>query len=145
MYTGLKHVHSFLPYLLLLVLSISVVVFLIKRFRGGEFGSGDRKLALFTLVFSHLQVFVGLILYAVSPLVKAAYSSGELMSDATHRFVAVEHLTTMILAIVLITIGYSKAKRRDSDAGKFRALSLFYTIGLILILSGIPWGNWPAW
>lgn len=145
MYTGLKHLHSYLPYLLLLILGISVLVFIAKRFRGGEFGSGDRRLAVFSLILAHIQLVVGLALYAVSPVVKSAYNSGELMSDATHRFYAVEHLLTMVIAIVLITIGYSRAKRSDTDTKRFRALSLFYGLGLILILSRIPWDVWPAW
>ena len=145
MYTGLKHLHSFVPYLLLVILGISVIIFLYKRFGGGSFGSGDKKLALFTLILSHVQMTFGLVLYFVSPVVKAAYSSGELMSDATNRFYAVEHIAMMLIAVILITIGYSKAKRSDDHAVKFKNLSLFYTLGLILILSRIPWEVWPSW
>ncbi len=144
MYTGIKHLHSFLPYILLLLLGVGFLVFLIKRFRGGDFTSGNRQLALFTLIAAHTQLVVGLILYAISPVIKAAYASGELMSDATQRFYAIEHLGAMVIAVVLITIGYSKSKRQKEDAGKFRVLSLFYGLALILILARIPWDIWPA-
>ena len=52
---------------------------------------------------------------------------------------AVEHMTTMIIAVVLITLGYSRAKRRTSDGGKFKAIFWFYLIGLVIMLAGIPW------
>ncbi|MCB0559720.1 MAG: cytochrome B, partial [Phaeodactylibacter sp.] len=55
------------------------------------------------------------------------------------RFYSVEHLTIMILAIALITIGYSQAKKKVEAAQKFRATFIYYLIGLLLILAGIPW------
>lgn len=144
MYIGLKHLHSYLPYLILLSLVVSVVIFMAKRMQGGTFTTGDRRLALITLILAHLQLVIGLVLYAISPLVKAAYDSDEMMSDSVHRFYAVEHFATMLIAIILITVGYSRAKRRSEDAGKFRSLSFFYLLGLALILLRIPWDVWPA-
>ena len=55
------------------------------------------------------------------------------------RFRALEHPLGMIIAILLITIGYGKIKRADTDAAKFRALKIFYGLALLLILISIPW------
>lgn len=145
MYTGLVHLHSFLPYLILLGLVISTLVFVIKQTGGKSFGKGDQRLALFTLIFTHIQLVVGLVLYVISPIREQAFASGELMSNSTYRFNAIEHPLTMVIAIVLITIGYSRAKRKTADKAKFGALSIFYGLGLILVLSRIPWDTWPAW
>jgi hypothetical protein len=48
----------------------------------------------------------------------------------------------MILAIALITIGWSKHKKRTADIAKFKTFVVFYGLALLLILSRIPWNNW---
>ena len=68
--------------------------------------------------------------------------AGAVMSDTTTRLLAVEHPTVMILAIVLITIGWSKHKRKIEDVAKFKMFAIFYGIGLLLMLSRIPWNQW---
>ena len=144
MYTGLKHLHSYLPYLLLAALLISIVTFAVKRSNGATFSAGDKRLALISLILTHLQLVFGLVLYFVSPVAQASRSSENMMGDATSRLYAVEHPLTMLIAIVLITIGYSKAKRKEDSAAKYRTLLVFFTLGLLLALSRIPWDVWPA-
>jgi predicted acyltransferase len=61
------------------------------------------------------------------------------MKNASQRFYGMEHLLLMLLAIVLITIGSAKAKRASTDEKKFKTTYLFFTLGLVLILAGIPW------
>jgi len=61
------------------------------------------------------------------------------MKVAVNRFFLVEHPSLMIFAVLLITIGYSRAKRATSDAMAFRRTFWFYLVGLVLILLGIPW------
>ncbi len=144
MYTGLKHLHSFWPYLLLSLTLIAGLVFLSKWFRKKPFNAGDKKLALFTLIAAHLQFVFGLILYFVSPVVKAALHAPDMMSDPTSRLYAVEHIATMIIAVALITIGYSRAKRIDDATKKHKTLAIFFLLGLVLMLSRIPWTVWPS-
>ena len=45
--------------------------------------------------------------------------------------------------VALITIGYSKHKKKRLSAPKYKTLAIFYTIALVLILSRIPWEVWP--
>lgn len=142
MYSVIKSIHSFLPYLFIAALLASVLVFMAKRFGNREFKKGDKTLALVTLILTHLQVVIGLILYFISPIVKRALSSGELMSDKVNRFYAVEHISIMIIAAILITIGYSRAKRKENSQAKFQSLFVFYALGLILALTRIPWDTW---
>jgi uncharacterized protein (DUF486 family) len=68
--------------------------------------------------------------------------AGAVMKDKSVRLLAVEHPILMILAIVFITIGWSKHKKKTTDAAKFKTFAIFYGIGLLLILSKIPWSNW---
>ena len=64
------------------------------------------------------------------------------MKDSSARLLAVEHPIVMILAIVLITIGWSKHKKQVKSESKFKTFTIFYGLALVLILSRIPWSNW---
>lgn len=143
MYTGLKHLHSFWPYILLSLTLIASGVFLISWLSKRPFTKGNKKLALFTLIAAHLQFVFGLILYFISPVVKAARSNPEMMKNAHDRLYAVEHISIMIIAVILITIGYSKAKRMRNPIHKHRTLALLFLLALVLMFSRIPWSVWP--
>jgi hypothetical protein len=45
----------------------------------------------------------------------------------------------MLIAIVLITLGYSKSKKGTTDAEKFKPIKVYYLIAFILIVASIPW------
>ena len=48
----------------------------------------------------------------------------------------------MILAIVLITMGFSKHKRKTTSPEKFKVLAIYYGVALLFVLSRIPWSRW---
>lgn len=96
----------------------------------------DRKLGLFAMVAFHLQWVFGLVLYFISP--KVQFVEG-FMKTTMLRFYAVEHLVAMSIAFLIITMGYSKAKRAADDRKKFKAQFTYYLIGLIIVLLSIPW------
>ena len=145
MYTFIQKFHSGWAYLALLLLVLAVVNSVSGMVRNKEFSVNDRKIALFALVFAHVQLLIGLVLYFVSPL---GYSNigtsgmGEVMKNAALRQTVIEHPITNIIAIGLITIGWSKHKKVTLSAQKFKSIAIFYGIGLILLLSMIPWKNW---
>ncbi|RDC62341.1 hypothetical protein [Adhaeribacter pallidiroseus] len=143
MYTGLQHLHSYLAYLVLLGLIISLLNALTGWLQNRRFQDKDRKRSLLGLIPVHLQWLIGVVLYFVSPL-GAANASGAAMKDATSRLYILEHPLTMIIAVILITVGYSRAKRLKTDNARFKNLVIFYGIGLILVLSRIPWQAWFA-
>jgi predicted acyltransferase len=142
MYTGLQHTHSGLAYLALLALVLVIIWALVGALSGREFQEKDRKIALIAFILCHIQLLVGLILYFVSPLGYSLLSSGGAMTDATARLTALEHPVINILAIVLISVGFIRAKKLESSKAKFRSIYMLYAVGLVLILSRIPWGNW---
>ena len=131
-------VHSFLRWVLLLLLLITIIKAFSGWFGKKMFTSGDRKLSLFTMIAAHTQLLLGLALYFQSPWVRLG-EMGAAMKNSILRFWAVEHILGMVVAIVLITIGNSKAKRGASDEKKFRALAILFTLALVLILASIPW------
>jgi hypothetical protein len=139
MYTFVQKFHSGWAYLALLLLLIAVFNTVIGIISKKEFTVKDRKIALFGLIGTHIQLVVGLLLYFVSPL--GLDSLGQ-MKDAALRLTSLEHPLTNIIAIVLITIGWSKHKKAENSLAKFKSITIFYGLGLVLILSRIPWKLW---
>ncbi len=142
MYTGLKHAHSFMAYLVIAGVLIAFINALIGYSRNKPFQDKDRKISLLGLIPVHLQWLLGVVLYFISPLGIAAANEG-FMKETSLRFYVLEHPLTMILAVVLITIGFSRAKRLQEDVRKFKTITLLYGIGLFMILLRIPWNVWP--
>ncbi len=133
MYNMLKHAHSGLRWLLLAALIYAII----KGFQSWRNGKAFNKpSALIGLILTHVQLVIGLLLYFVySPLM---FGTAGLPHVIT-RFYTVEHLVTMLLAIILITIGYSRGKRKADATAAGKAVFVFYLIGMVLILLGIPW------
>jgi len=109
-----------------------------------SFTDKDLRISLFTLIVMHIQLLIGLGWYFMSPWFKALkeVGMGEAMKDAQLRLFAVEHPTMMILAIVFITIGWSKHKKKTTDTSKFKTIMIFYGIGLFFVLTRMPWRQW---
>lgn len=139
MYDFIQKFHSGWAYLALLILLVVVINSWIGMTSKKEFTPKDRKIAMFGLIATHIQLLVGLILWFVSPLGKAAFGN---MSDAATRLTSLEHPLINIIAIVLITIGWSRHKKAASNETKFKSIALFYSLGLALILIRIPWYLW---
>jgi len=144
MYSLLKNVHSYWAYFLLLVLILAILNAIAGKIKGKDFESRDLRLSLFGLIFSHIQLLIGLILYFVSPWFKqwSNLGMGGVMKDSQTRLFLVEHPITNILAIVLITMGWSLHKRQSDPGKKFLRIAVFYGLGLLLLLSRIPWESW---
>jgi cation transport ATPase len=144
MLTGLLHTHSLLRYLLLIFIVLSIFKAFSGWFGKKQYLPGDKKVALFTLISAHLQLVVGLILYFVSPTVKVGLADmGAAMKDPGLRFWSVEHISMMLIAIILITVGYSSAKRGKDDETKHKRVAIFFLLALIVIFMAIPW-PWSA-
>jgi heme A synthase len=127
MYTVLTSAHSGLRWIVILFLILAII----KSF-SKEYSNANKKLNLFTMIFSHFQLLIGIILYFVSPKVQFNAST---MSNSMLRFFTMEHAIMMLLYVVLITIGKKKA-----DLNKSNKLTLiFFGIAFLVLMAGIPW------
>lgn len=142
MYIGFKHLHSGLAYLALAALVVVIIYALIGALGNREFTEKDRKFAMIAFILSHIQLLVGLILYFVSPVGFSLLTGGGAMGDKIARLTALEHPVINIIAIILISVGYIRAKKLTESKAKFRSIYMMYAIGLVLILSRIPWHSW---
>ncbi|MDM9631292.1 hypothetical protein [Robiginitalea aurantiaca] len=142
----LQTVHSYLAYVALAVLFIAVANAVLGLFGNKIFTmEKDLRISLFALIICHIQLLVGLLLYFVSTSgFKAIQLVGMegVTSNPAARLLALEHPLINIIAVVLITIGWSRHKKYLEGNKKFRSIAVFYGLGLFLILSRIPWGQW---
>ena len=132
MNTGLLHLHNLLRWVVLITLLLSIV-----KLISGRDALKTSKILLISahtsLVLGLYQYFFGAVGYAL--IKNTVGGMKEVMKDAAARFWAVEHISSMLIAIVLITIGHISLKK----GGKPNLTATFYLIALLLILSAIPW------
>lgn len=139
MYHFIQKFHSGWAYLALLLLIVAVANSVIGLVQNKEFTAKDKKVGLFALIACHIQLTVGLVLYFVSPV---GFSALGEMKNTALRLTSLEHPLINIIAIVLITVGWSKHKKATENNAKFKSLAVFFGLGLLLILSRIPWTMW---
>lgn len=144
MYSIVKTLHSYWAYFLLAILIIAVVNSLIGLAKKREYTAKDFRIALFGLIVTHIQLLIGLVLYFISPFFDM-WAHGGVMGDSIKRLYLVEHPAINILALISITYGYSRHKKDVRSNSKFITILIFYIIGLVLLLSRIPWDVWPNW
>ncbi|MDH5655415.1 MAG: cytochrome B [Spirochaetia bacterium] len=136
MLSGLIHSHSGIRWILLAALIAAVVTSFGGWKKNQEYGKNSKILHLSVLIITHLQMLLGLVLFFMAWGVKVDFSQ---MGNSMVRFFTVEHSFTMLAAVVLITLGYSRSKKISESALRFRKIFIFYFIALLLILLGIPW------
>jgi len=139
-YPFLKDIHSVMRWVVLIL----AVWALFRMWRGSVSGAAWRKAdqmsGLAFTSFLNLQVLVGLVLYATSPITHAAMANfAAAMKDPILRFYAVEHSTGMILAAVIAQVGYSISKRATTDGTKFMRAAISYSVAVLIVIASIPW------
>ncbi len=137
-------IHSTWAIITLLVLVFAVVNAITGTTSKKEFTDKSLRISLFTLIVAHIQLIIGLIAFFTSASFTFLKENGmgAVMKDTTARLFVVEHPLMMILAVVFITIGFSKHKNKTTDLAKYKTIASFYGIALLLVLSRIPWGQW---
>ena len=140
MYQGMLHLHSVLRWVILLLLLVA----LYKSFadRNNAFTPGHKKTGLFLMISCDVMLLVGLYQWFAGPWgLKSIQDNGMavVMKNSTLRFFAIEHFIGMIIAIVLVHIGYAYSKKNIPDPVKHKRVLLFYGLALLIILISIPW------
>lgn len=139
-----QFIHSYWAYLVLVVLILATFNALFKFFGDKEFDPKDFRISLFCLITFHIQLLIGIVLFFTKDYfsIIGEMGMGEVMKNAGLRNLIIEHPTTMIIATALVTIGYSKHKKKLVSKPKFKMLAIFYSLALVLVLAKIPWNIW---
>ena len=139
MYETVKFLHSYWAYLVLLIVVLATVNSIIGMLTKKEFGAKDFRIALFALIVTHIQLLIGLTMYFMSPMYKNMKEFGV---NKLNKELALEHPLLMVIAITLLTIGYSKHKNKRTSSAKFKTLAIPYALALVAMLAMIPWKAW---
>ncbi|MCB0770410.1 MAG: hypothetical protein KDC00_08395 [Flavobacteriales bacterium] len=129
----LLFLHSLLRYAVLITVAGAGLMHLRGFIGQHPILNGERTLAIVAMVLCHVQLVLGLILYAMN------YETYEHMRGTIGRFWKMEHLGTMVIAILLVTLGRMLSKRAKVERSKQLRVAVFYLIALALILWAIPW------
>lgn len=140
MYHILLVSHSFFRWLVLISLIISIILGIRGWVTKKKFDNLDNRFRHWTVSIVHIQFLIGIVLYTISPIIRYFFENfGEAVEINNIRFFGMEHSLMMILAVGLITFGSSSAKRKSEDLAKFKTMTIWFLIGLIIILVNIPW------
>jgi hypothetical protein len=140
MYSVLLTIHSLVRWLVL----ISLLIALYRAYKGWlgnrPFTKLDNAIRNAAVSTSHVQLVLGISLYCISPAVRYFLNYFKTaVHERQSRFFGMEHITMMVIAIVLITIGSVKVKRQTTDQQRFKIMAIWFTIALVLIFISIPW------
>jgi L-asparagine transporter-like permease len=142
MYSFFLHLHSVGRWIVLLLLLVAIFNSLVAGDR--PFIRTDARTGTILVIFADLMLLIGLVLYffnakGLGYQAFHHYSSSEVMKNANLRFFAVEHISMMVIAIILIHIGKAQGRKAISDKSKHRRTLIFYVLALLMILISIPW------
>ena len=130
METGLLHLHNLLRWVVLIAIVVAIVQLFLKK--------DALKASKVLLISAHSTLVLGLYQYFFGDwgfkLIQAAGMKVAMASSAI-RFWAVEHIFSMLIAIILITIGHIKYKK----GGAPKTTLILYILALLLIVAAIPW------
>ncbi len=139
-YSFIKGLHSGFRYVVFILLVLAIIQALVGWLGKKPYTDVNRRVNLFTLISAHTQLLIGIILFFVSPLVQF---NSNTMKDPVSRYFTVEHWVMMVIAIALITIGYSKSKKLVMPESKHQTVFIFYTIAIFIIIGAILAGHLP--
>lgn len=117
-------------------LILAALVFVLYRSWSGWMGKkpyekADNTASVALLSLSHLQLLLGLIQYFVT---SAFTRSGLPISDPWVRYFKMEHISAMILAIVLIQLGRTFSKKVSDPVEKHKKVAIYTTIAALIIV-----------
>lgn len=140
MYNGMLHLHSVLRWIILILLLVAIY----KSYtdRNKAYTAGHKKTGLFLMIFCDVMLAVGIYQWYAGDWglkIIQLNGMGEVMKNSVLRFFAIEHTTAMLIAIVLVHIGYSYSKKDISDSQKHKRTLLYFGLALLIILISIPW------
>ena len=144
MYTTLLTLHSLTRWLVLGSLLFAIFWAYRGRLLKKPFTKFDDGVRIIATTVVHIQFVLGICLYFISPIVSYfLHNFGTAVHERVIRFFGMEHVTMMVIAVGIITVGSGKAKRLQGDKEKFKTIAVWFTITLVIILSSIPWSFSP--
>jgi len=144
MYTTLLYTHSWTRWLVLIFLLVILIKSYYGWFARTNYKKSDKLLRISTTAICHMQLSLGIYLYCISPITNYfIHNFKEAINLREIRFFGMEHSSMMLLAVIVISIGSSKSKKQIDFLQKHKTIAIWFTIGLLIVLSSIPWSFSP--
>ena len=137
--------HNIMRWVVVILAVYALVRVYLGLFGKKDFTETDRKALSFFSIGMDIQLLLGLLLYFVlSPVTKAAFGNfGAAMRDSGLRYFAVEHISIMIIAVILAHVAVIMTKRAPESAAKFRRAAIWLTLSVLALLFAVPWMSRP--
>jgi hypothetical protein len=139
MYSLVLTLHSWLRWAALLLGIVATFASMTDRSDARQ-SPGQRWGQLFLMALD-TQMLLGLLLYFVlSPFTAEAFKDfGAAMRNPLLRFWAVEHVSKMMVAVILAHVGRVLGARARTPQAKRVRQSLCFGLATILIIVAVPW------
>lgn len=141
MYFYFLLIHSWLRWIVLILLAALLIKFSISLFKKSFYTKVDRVLSSILLGSVHLQFVIGIILYfGLSPVVQAGLSNFKgAMKNPVLRYWTIEHILSMLIFTIFVQVGFSFSKRGVTDNKKHLLMLIFCGIAFLILMLNIPW------
>jgi len=140
MYTWVLYAHGWNRWLVLLAGAFALATSYRAWLATGTYGALEERTRRAFRGLLDLQVLLGLVLYALSPIVRMGWGDiGAAMGVRELRFFSVEHITGMSIAMAFVYAGTARVQRATSDAAKARSAAIWQTLAAVSILVSVPW------
>ncbi len=131
MYNSIVMAHDGWRWIVILIGLVFLIKMILGMVQKSKWSKLDRQLGLFTTIAVDIQVLLGLIVWGVGLAGKAWWTAS--MSVPPYM----EHPVTMLVAVTVMHIGWARAKKASTDAGKFQQALIWFAVAGLLIALGI--------
>ena len=138
MYTAVLIIHSWLRWIALILGVMATLAAFTDRSAGQ---STTDRWSLFFMMVLDIQMLLGLLLYLVlSPFTASALNDfGAAMRDPALRFWAVEHVSLMFFAVVIVHVGRVLARTARTPQSKRMRQIVCLGLATIAMIAATPW------
>ena len=126
----IKTIHYLLPFIFYIIL----IVVIVKAYLGKITDPKKDRLLIVTLILAHSQLLLGLYL-----MIDFISKAGIHMGESANRFITVEHPTTMLIGVILITVGKVKANKIEDVVKANKIIFSYFWIALVAFALRTPW------
>ncbi|MAU63384.1 MAG: hypothetical protein CMC38_03410 [Flavobacteriaceae bacterium] len=120
---------------LIVIISIIAVTTnsLIGVFCKRSFQNFDLRITLFSLIFNYIFLIIGVFIFVSNALLLYTDSNNESIIEQSHFLFYIQNHLLNLIAVLILTIGWSLHKRSKISLKKFLRILGFYLFGFIII------------
>jgi hypothetical protein len=127
--------HSLWRWVVVILMGVAILKALLGWFGKQPWQNLDNRIGLFFTSALDLQVLLGIILY-IGVLVGAYFPKTSIIR------VSFEHVLMMFIALAIVHVIRSRAKKTEGDLAKHRLTAIGYIIALVIVIVAIPVWSW---